>query len=40
MKTHKVVGLWSGKTYLVGTREECESYVAYEPADSFKIEPI
>jgi len=37
MKTHKVIGLYSGETYLVGTLVECETYVAYEPADSFKI---
>lgn len=37
MKTHKVVGLYSGDTYFTGTLAECEAYVAYEPADSFKI---
>lgn len=40
MKTHKVVGLYSGKTYLSGTLDECENYVAYEPADCFKIVPL
>lgn len=40
MKTHKVIGLWSGDTYLVGTLDECETYVAYEIADSFKIVPL
>ena len=40
MKTHKVVGLYSGNIYLAGTLDECEIYVAYEPADSFKIVPF
>ncbi len=40
MKTHKVVGIYSGDTYLTGTLDECETYVAYEPADSFHIEPL
>jgi hypothetical protein len=39
-KTHKVVGLYSGDTYLTGTLDECETYVAYEIAGSFKIVPI
>lgn len=37
MKTHKVVGLYSGNTYFVGTIDKCETFVAYELADSFKI---
>jgi hypothetical protein len=37
MKTHKVIGLYSSNTYFTGTLKECEAYVAYEPADSFKI---
>lgn len=37
MKTHKVVGLYSGDIYFTGTLDECDSYVAFEPADSFKI---
>lgn len=40
MKTHKVVGLYSGDSYFSGTLDECETYVAYEPADSFKIVPL
>lgn len=40
MKTHKVVGLYSGNTYLTGTLADCEGYVAYEIADSFKIIPL
>ena len=40
MKTHKVVGLYSGDSYFSGTLYECETYVAYEPADSFKIVPL
>ena len=37
---HKVVGLYSGDTYLSGTLDECENYVAHEPAESFKIVPL
>lgn len=37
MRTHKVIGIYSGDTYLTGTLDECESYVAYELADSFRI---
>lgn len=40
MKTHKVVGIFSGDTYFTGTLDACESYVAFEPADSFKIVAI
>ncbi len=40
MKTHKVLGLCSGDTYLVCTLDECETYVAYELADSFRIVPM
>ena len=40
MKTHKVVGLYSGDSYFSGTLDECETYVAYEPADSFQIVPL
>lgn len=40
MKTHKVVGIYSGDTYLTGTLDECQTYVAYELADSFHIVPL
>ena len=40
MKTHKVVGRYSGETYLIGTLDECETYVAYELADSFDVVPV
>ena len=37
MKTHKVVGIYSNANYFTGTLDECKAYIAYEPADSFKI---
>jgi hypothetical protein len=40
VKTHKVVGKYSGDLYLTGTLDECESFVAYELADSFLIVPF
>ena len=39
MKTHKVVGLYSGDSYFSGTLDECETYVAHEPDESVKIVP-
>ena len=40
MDAHKVVGLYSGETYFTGTLDECENYIAYEQAGSFKIVPL
>jgi hypothetical protein len=40
MKTHKVVGIHSGNMYFSGTLDDCDAYVAYEPADSFMIVPF
>ena len=40
MKTHKVIGKWSKDFYMSGTLDECETFVAYEIADSFIIVPL
>ena len=37
MKTHKVIGIYSGDTYFVGTLNECEDFIDYEIADSFRL---